>query len=70
MKIPKDDGLKYDNKKIDKLWDKIKEKIKYNVDENTDIIDINGDKYIEQMMINMILIEKIKQLEAKLSKIR
>jgi hypothetical protein len=35
-----------------------------------DIMEINGGKYVDQMMINMVLIEKIKQLEAKLAKTR
>jgi hypothetical protein len=71
FRIPKEEeGIKYDIKKIDKLWDKIKEKINYTIDEKSDTIEINGDKYVDQMMINMILIEKIKQLEAKLAKTR
>jgi hypothetical protein len=71
LKIPKnEDGIKQqDDKKINKVWDKMKDKINYVIDEKSDIMDINGDKYIDQMMINMILIEKIKQLEAKLAKI-
>jgi hypothetical protein len=70
FRIPKEEGIKHDSKKVDKLWDKIKDKVNYAIDENSDIIDINGDKYVEQMMINMILIEKIKHLEDKLAKIR
>ena len=58
IRIP--DG-EMDEKKVDKLWEKIKEKVRGKLED--DIIEINGDKYVEQMMINMILIEKIKQLE-------
>ena len=71
LRIPSEqEGYKFDNKKIDKLWDRIKDKVRYTIDEKADIMEINGDKYIDQMMINMILIEKIKQLEAKLAKTR
>ena len=62
-------GEELEDRKIDKLWGKIKDKIHCRLDENMDIIDINGNKYIDQMMINMILIEKIKKLEEKLAKI-
>jgi len=58
MRIP--DG-EMDEKKVDKLWEKIKEKVRGKLED--DIMEINGNKYVEQMMINMILIEKIKQLE-------
>jgi hypothetical protein len=69
FRIPKEEeGIVHDSKKVDKLWDKIKDKVNYEINEKSDIIDINGDKYLDQMMINMILIEKIKQLEAKLAK--
>ena len=57
-------------KKVDILWNKIKDKVYYQIDENEDIIEINGDKYVDQMMINMILIEKIKKLEAKIARIQ
>ena len=60
-----------DDKKLDKIWGRIKEKVHIGIDENAeDIIEINGGKYVDQMMINMVLIEKIKQLEAKLAKTR
>jgi hypothetical protein len=62
-------GEEIEERKVDKLWGKIKDKVRCGLDENADIIDINGDKYIDQMMINMILIEKIKKLEEKLAKI-
>jgi N12 class adenine-specific DNA methylase len=67
LKIPKEEEG-FNSKKVDKLWDRIKDKLRHITDEKDDIIEINGDKYIDQMMINMILIERIKQLEAKLSK--
>jgi hypothetical protein len=62
-------GEELEEKKVDKLWGKIKDKVRCELDENADIIDINGHKYVDQMMINMILIEKIKKLEEKLAKI-
>jgi hypothetical protein len=58
LRIP--DG-EMDEKKVDKLWDRLKEKVRGKLDD--DIMEINGDKYVEQMMINIILIEKIKRLE-------
>jgi len=67
LKIPKEQEG-FNEKKIDKLWDRIKDKLRHITDEKDEIMEINGDKYIDQMMINMILIERIKQLEAKLSK--
>jgi len=70
LRIPDEEGSKLDDKKLDKFWDKIKEKVHCSIDDNTDIMEINGCKYVDQMMINMVLIEKIKQLEAKLAKIR
>lgn len=69
LRIYDEEAVKMDDKKLDKLWDKIKNKIKIGIDENSDIIEINGNKYVEQMMINMILIERIIELEKKLSKI-
>ena len=62
-------GEEIEERKVDKLWGKIKDKVCCGLDENADIIDINGNKYVDQMMINMILIEKIKKLEEKLAKI-
>jgi hypothetical protein len=72
LRIPGEkEGTKIDDKKLDKIWGRIKEKIRIGIDENAeDIMEINGGKYVDQMMINMVLIEKIKQLEAKLAKIR
>ncbi len=72
LRIPcEKEGTKMDDKKLDKLWGRIKEKVQSRLNENAeDIVEINGDKYVDQMMINMILIEKIKQLEAKMAKIR
>lgn len=72
LRIPcKKEGTKMDDKKMDKVWGRIKEKLQSEIDENAeDIVEINGEKYMDQMMINMILIEKIKQLEAKIARIR
>ena len=71
LQIPcEKEGGKMDDKKVDKIWGRIKEKVRIGIDENADIIEINGGKYVDQMMINMVLIEKIKQLEAKLAKTR
>ena len=72
MRIPcEKEGTKMDDKKLDKIWGRIKEKVRIGIDENAeDIMEINGGKYVDQMMINMVLIEKIKQLEAKLAKTR
>jgi hypothetical protein len=72
LRIPCErEGTKIDDKKVDRIWGKIKDKVRINIDENAeDIMEINGEKYVDQMMINMILIEKIKQLEAKLAKTR
>jgi predicted house-cleaning noncanonical NTP pyrophosphatase (MazG superfamily) len=70
LRIPVATNSEFDKKKVDKLWEKIKEKVCGGLDDGADIMEINGDKYVEQMMINMILIEKIKQLEAAMTKIR
>ena len=64
LRIPKGE---LDEKKVDKLWERIKEKVRGSLED--DIMEINGDKYVEQMMINMILIEKIKRLEETMAKI-
>jgi len=63
-------GEEFEEKTVNRLWNKIKDKICYKINENDDIIEINGDKYIDQMMINMILVEKIKKLEAKIATIQ
>jgi hypothetical protein len=70
LRIPDEEKSKLDDKKLDKFWEKIKEKVHCGIDDNADIMEINGCKYVDQMMINMVLIEKIKQLEEKLAKIR
>jgi len=71
LRVPcEKEGGKIDDKKLDKIWGRIKEKVRTGIDENADIIEINGEKYLDQMMINMVLIEKIKQLEAKMAKTR
>ena len=63
-------GEEFEEKTVNRLWNRIKDKICYKINENDDIIEINGDKYIDQMMINMILVEKIKKLEAKIATIQ
>ena len=63
-------GGDVEEKRLDKLWDRIKDKVRCGIDDNTDIMELNGNKYIDQMVINIILIEKIKKMEAKLAKIR
>ena len=59
LRIPDGD---LDEKLVDKLWEKLKMKVRGKLEDN--IMDINGERYVEQMMINMILIEKISKILA------